>query len=228
MDRLKQYVINLKRRPDRLQYFYDNYPFDKNNVEVVYGFDGKNVEQENNYEVDIFNKLSNNLMPGEKGCFISHLRIYKDIVDKNIPFAVVMEDDCAFCENFKDKINNIINEIPNDCQILYFGGRFEPYFKMEQGTFESISNNIVSHLQIKWENRNCTNHDRTTHGYIISYHLAKFFIDCFNRKMYLDCAIDHWMIRICMNNDIKILNASPLLSYSQVNAKDSDIRGHLF
>jgi GR25 family glycosyltransferase involved in LPS biosynthesis len=227
MDRLKQYVINLKRRPDRLQYFYDHFPFEKTNVEVVYGFDGKYFEKENEREVQIFHNLPNNLLPGEKGCLISHLRIYKDIIDKNIPFAVVMEDDGIFCENFKDKINEIINELPDDCQILYFGGRFEPYFKMDPGTFISFSNKIVSHVQIKWEQRSWRNHDRTTHGYIISYNLAKFFIDCFNRNMYLDCAIDNWMLRICMNNNIKILNASPLLSYSAVNSKESDIRGHL-
>jgi GR25 family glycosyltransferase involved in LPS biosynthesis len=227
MDKLKQYVINLKRRTDRLQYFYDNYPFDKNNVEVVYGFDGKNLDQEDKDEVNIFNKLSNSLMAGEKGCFISHLRIYKDIVDKNIPFAVVMEDDGIFCENFKDKINQIIDEMPNNCQILYFGGRFEPYFKMEPGTFESISNNIVSHFQKRWENRSQRNHDRTTSGYIISYNLAKFFLELYNANVNLDMAIDNWMLKNCMNNNIKILNANPLLSYSYACTKDSDIRGHL-
>lgn len=227
MDKLKQYVINLKRRPDRLQYFYDNYPFDKNNVEVVYGFDGKNVEQENKDEVNIFNKLSRSLMSGEKGCFISHLRIYKDIVDKNIPFAVVMEDDGIFCENFKEKINQVVNEMPNDCQILYFGGRFEPYFKMESGTFESISNNIVSHNQITWEQRNCMNHDRGTYGYIISYNLARFFINTYNANVHLDLAIDNWMLKTCMNNNIKILNANPLLCHSPACTTDSDIRGHL-
>ena len=114
-----------------------------------------------------------------------------------------------------------------DCQLLYFGGRFEPYFKMEPGTFINVSNNIVSHVQINWEQRSWRDHDRTTHGYIISYNLAKFFIDCFNKNMYLDCAIDNWMLKICMNNNIKILNANPLMTYSCEKAKDSDIRGHL-
>jgi GR25 family glycosyltransferase involved in LPS biosynthesis len=225
MNSVKQYVINLKRRPDRLNNFYNSYPFDKNNVEVVYGFDGKNYDNEDESEKQLYNKLSNSLMSGEKGCFISHFRIFKDIVNKNMPFAVIFEDDGILCENFKDKINNIINEIPKDFQILYFGGRFTSDFKMAPGTFTTVSNNIVSHAKIAWENRDWGNHDRCTQGYIISYNLAKYFIECYNLNKYLDCAIDHWMLKICMNNNINILNSYPLLSYSEVNSKDSDIRG---
>jgi GR25 family glycosyltransferase involved in LPS biosynthesis len=227
MNSVKQYVINLKRRPDRLNNFYNSYPFDKNNVEVVYGFDGKNYDNEDESEKKIFNNLSNNLLSGEKGCFISHYRVFKDIVNKNIPYAIVLEDDSLFCENFKSKIEEIINEMPSDIKILYFGGRFEPNFLMESGSYNQDSKNIVSYKQIDWENRSWRNHDRGTYGYIISYNLAKYFIECYNLNKYLDCAIDHWMLKICMNNNIKILSAQPLLCYSDACSKDSDIRGHL-
>ena len=37
---MKKFVINLKRRPDRLTNFLNNCPY--GDVEIVYGFDGKN------------------------------------------------------------------------------------------------------------------------------------------------------------------------------------------
>ena len=52
-------------------------------------------------EKHIYNNLSHNLLPGEKGCFISHLRIFKDIVNNKIPFGMVFEDDGVFCDDFK-------------------------------------------------------------------------------------------------------------------------------
>jgi GR25 family glycosyltransferase involved in LPS biosynthesis len=227
MQSIKQYLINLKRRPDRLQQFYDNYPFEKTSVEVIYGFDGKNPENENINELRTFHSLlSNNLMPGEKGCFISHLRIYQDMIDKNIPLAVVMEDDAIFCENFKERMNELVNEMPNDFQILYFGGRFQPEFKMDPATCHPVSTNIVSYPPIQWNQRNPGMHDRTTHGYIISRALAIWFMEQFRcRTDVTHLAIDNWMVQMCMDNsvEIKILSANPLLAYSPW-ISDSDIR----
>jgi GR25 family glycosyltransferase involved in LPS biosynthesis len=226
-DRIKKYVINLKRRPDRLDNFYRTCSFPKENIELVYGFDGKNYESEQEIEKNIYNKLSSNLMPGEKGCFISHIRIYKDIVANKIPFAMIFEDDGIFCDNFKNKLQQCVREMPLSTQILYFGGRFTPDFKMQQGTFIPITEHIVAHTSIDWYSRDYGSHDRCTFGYIITSSLAQYFINCFESNIYLDHAIDNWMLRICMDNKIPIYNTYPLLSYSQVNSKDSDIRGHL-
>jgi GR25 family glycosyltransferase involved in LPS biosynthesis len=227
MDNLKKYVINLKRRPDRLEKFYNKSNFQKEDVEVVYGFDGKNFDNESEIEKNMYNRLHNNLMPGEKGCFISHLRICKDIVDKKITFAIIMEDDAEFCDDFKIKLDELICQMPSKTQIMYVGGRFNNDFKMEPGTFIPITQNIVSHTNVKWNNRNVINHDRCAHAYIISYSLAEYFIRCFESKIYLNVAFDHWMIRLCMDNDITIYNSYPLLCYSDGWSKDSDIRGHL-
>ncbi len=221
------YVINLKRRPDRLQTFYEKLDFPKDNINIVYGFDGKNYENERQEEKNMYYKMSNMLMSGEKGCLISHIRIYKEIVDKNIPFAMIFEDDCVLCDDFKNKIEKIINEMPEDTQILYFGGRDEEYFKMEEGTYSRITENIVAHKNVTWNKRNFYNHDRTTHGYIISQKLAFKFISFFENNYKLNIAIDQLIIMECMNNNISIYNSYPLLCYSQVNSKDSDIRGHL-
>jgi hypothetical protein len=43
---MKKFVINLKRRPDRLETFLQRCPY--HDVEIVYGFDGKNPELETN------------------------------------------------------------------------------------------------------------------------------------------------------------------------------------
>lgn len=224
---MKTYVVNLKRRPDRLDNFYNACSFPKEEIEVVYGFDGKNYDNELETEQTLYNKLSDDLLPGEKGCLISHLRIFKDIVDKKIPFAMIFEDDAIFCDDFKYKIEQCIDEMPKDTKIVYFGGRFGPNFKMTPGSFVPISENIVAHKNVNWYDRDCGNHDRGTFGYIISYSLAEYLVSYFDANIYLDFALDNFMLKICMNNSIPIYNTYPLLCYSHVNSTDSDIRGHL-
>jgi len=227
MVEIKIYVVNLKRRPDRLENFYRECPFPKDKIHVVYGFDGTNYDNELENEKHIYNKLSSNLLPGEKGCFISHLRIFKDIVNNKIPFGMVFEDDGFFCNDFKNKLETCIHEMPSDTKILYFGGRFTPDFKMAPETFVQITENIVAHTNVDWYNRDCGNHDRGTYAYIISYSVAEYFIKYFEENVHLDNAVDHFMVRICMNNNIPIYNTYPLLCYAEMATKDSDIRGHL-
>jgi GR25 family glycosyltransferase involved in LPS biosynthesis len=224
---IKIYVVNLKRRPDRLEHFYNTCSFPKEKIHVVYGFDGKNYDNELENEKHLYNKLSHNLLPGEKGCFISHMRMFKDIVANKIPYAIIFEDDGNFCHDFKNKLELCIHEMPSDTKILYFGGRFSPDFKMDLDTFVPITEHIVAHTNVDWYNRDCGNHDRCTFGYIISCSLAQYFIDCFEANFYLDFAIDNWMVKICMDNKIPIYNTCPLLCYSDIVTKDSDIRGHL-
>ncbi len=221
------YVINLKRRPDRLHSFYERINFPKEKINVITAFDGKNYENESEEEKQLYNRLSSNLLPGEKGCFISHIMAYKDIVKNNYDFSIIFEDDCYFCEDFINKINIIINEMPKDTKILYLGGRATPNFKMDPNTCTKITENIVSHKLSNWHARDWNNHDRWAHSYVITKELAlKFLNYCKNNYNFNSPlpALDHWMIKTCVDNNISIYNSYPLLCFSDLNSKDSDIR----
>lgn len=93
----------------------------------------ENIELIRNYiEPSAYNTLINNIITGRRkshreltkgavGCYLSHLKIYNKIVQENIPYAIVFEDDCKFSYNssiFWEKINSI--RIPEDTHILLF------------------------------------------------------------------------------------------------------------
>ena len=222
IDTLKKYVINLKRRPDRLLNFYETFPF--YDYEIVYGFDGKNYENETDEEKEMFDRFTNNLNCGEKGVFISHLRIYRDIVEKNIPYAMILEDDPILCENFKERLTKVVEELPDDFNIFYFGGRFTPEFKMDEGSYIRITDNIVAHHPSKID-LTSDNYNRGTFGYIISNSFAKAIITLFKLKCHYYIPLDHWLIQYSIFNRLEILNSYPLLCHSPASSLDSDIRG---
>ncbi len=69
----------------------------------------KNNSRKNHYD----------LTNGSVGCFLSHINIYKDIITRNIPYAIVFEDDLVIKDSkqvFWNKINNI--DIPADTDIF--------------------------------------------------------------------------------------------------------------
>jgi GR25 family glycosyltransferase involved in LPS biosynthesis len=229
MEQINIYVINLKRREDRLHSFYERINFPKEKINIITAFDGKNYQDEPEELKQLYNRLSPRLNPGEKGCFISHMMAYKDIIKNNYNFSLIFEDDCYFCEDFNNKINMIINEMPKDTQILYIGGRGTPNFKMEPSTCTKITENIVSHKLTNWNMRDKINHDRCAYSYIISKELASKFLNyCKNNYNFnsLLLPIDHWMIKTCLDNKISIYNSYPLLCFSDPNSKDSDIRNN--
>jgi glycosyl transferase family 25 len=222
IDTLKKYVINLKRRPDRLLNFYEIFPF--YDYEIVYGFDGKNYENETAEEKEMFDRFTNNLNHGEKGCFISHMRIYRDIVEKNIPYAMILEDDPILCENFKERLTKVVGELPDDFNIFYFGGRFTPEFKMDEGSYIRITDNIVAHNPSNID-LTSDNHNRGAFGYIISNSFAKAIVTLFKLKSVSYIPVDHWILQYCIFNRLEILNSYPLLCHSPASSPDSDIRG---
>lgn len=46
------------------------------------------------------NYLNRSLTPGEIGCFVSHLKILRQIVKTNTPQAIILEDDAVFATDF--------------------------------------------------------------------------------------------------------------------------------
>jgi glycosyl transferase family 25 len=215
---MKKFVINLKRRPDRLQQFHQRCPYPYTDIEIVYGFDGKNPSEESKKEQKIFSMLPQRLQPGARGVWISHLRIWKKMVDQGVPVAMVFEDDALFTDNFSEKMEKVLASLPTD-GILYFGGRFVPNFVIPDGYFTYVNEHIC---QSNFKNLSNVYHERTIHGYIITLKVAKLFIEIFNNTPAPD-AIDQFMIHTLRVLNIPVYNSIPLLCHSPM-VGDSDIR----
>ena len=217
-------VVNLKRRPDRLKQFIGFCPFV--NVNVLYGFDGsKLLNEQDKFKANQLTKINT----GEIGCFISHIRCYEYMVKNNIDYMLIFEDDCIFCDNFINKLNNVLIEYNEHklnnkiVDILYIGGRFEPNFFTNSKNCLKISENIVKHINSNNRNNlDRDNLDRTTHSYIISKYTAGFLLDIFYNSR-IDMPIDHWLIETFNKYNYSIYSSQPLLCYSPL-VGDSDIR----
>jgi GR25 family glycosyltransferase involved in LPS biosynthesis len=132
---VKTYYINLdknQRRNENMKSIIKKYGLW--NYERVPGILTKSVEHVNFYKDQITEKAYETLMENNKnrnrsrhsqltngsiGCFLSHMKIYKDIVEKDIPYAIIFEDDVGFeinKEKFWDCLSNIY--FPKDTDIV--------------------------------------------------------------------------------------------------------------
>ena len=222
---MKALVINLERRKDRLEYVNANYDSKFFNKEIFKAFDGKHlqnnsheyIELKNKFITNIHNNKNNNndypyyfinpFTSGELGCFMSHLLIWKKIIDENIDKIFVFEDDCIFNENFDSILENVINnEIPDNFNILYLGGRICKNHRFEQDI--QISTNI-SIKQYK--------EPFGTFSYLISKKGAELLYNYAMDEFKGNLGVDYFIDEFLKKNNHKIHVISPSITYSTIN-----------
>lgn len=63
--------------------------------------------------------------PGKQGCFLSHVDIWKHIVENRIPFATIFEDDVFFHSAWHFLAHKYFEGTPPTYDLLYFGSQIE-------------------------------------------------------------------------------------------------------
>jgi glycosyl transferase family 25 len=219
---MKKYVINLKRRTDRLEQFKINYPYKE--LEIIEAFDGKYLDK-NEKNKDLYYKIINHknsydITNSELGCMVSHMSVWKKIIDSNTKYNLIFEDDAIFSDNFKTELDKIELDKYID-NILYVGGRHKPDFIMDKEFSIDVTDKLVKHnldIEFNWNQQ-----FRGAFGYLITKQFANILYYSFD-FIYDGQALDHYIFNCLKHYKLDIINTKPLLCYGIINADDSDIR----
>jgi GR25 family glycosyltransferase involved in LPS biosynthesis len=220
------FVINLKRRPERLKKLKENYFHELPYFKIFTAIDGETFNFEKAlplFDLKDFNKNKKNPYPshewrtGVLGCSLSHLLLWENILTntnkKDNDFNLILEDDITLSNNFVEKLNNLLDELVNDnaWDIVYLG--FTDY--KNTGDI-SISKHFIQF------SGNRRLHGGGTFGYIIRKRGAKKLHKlAMERK--IQQAIDWFMIE--QFDKIIAYKTKEDLIFSEVN-KDSDIQNN--
>ena len=115
---------------------------------------------------DLTDTFVTNLSPNQKACAQSHINIWRHIIQNNLDYALILEDDACFDKQFWDKLNTITPDPEWHMVVL---NASEP---------------------MKEQNKWCRVYEQyLTGGYILSNNGAKIVLDIFANNF---CASD-WM-----------------------------------
>ena len=167
---MKGYVINLKKRADRLERFQNaiGNALPDINIEVVEAIDGSLLDLKDEslkkmrVNMNTFEKLSEKLLRGVIGCCLSHLKCYELIGNNNDKYAIIFEDDCWFkSEKHKTIANDFIKQlnIPEKFGIIFLNKWSSKRVKRVDKDYDLITGYS------------------TTESYIISKEYAKILYD---------------------------------------------------
>ena len=100
-------IINLKKRQDRKENI--NSQLKKQNIiyEFFEAVDGNELLETEELRL-LFENNDFNYRKGIIGCALSHITLWKQLVESNNEYYVILEDDIILCDNFKEKLNYVI------------------------------------------------------------------------------------------------------------------------
>jgi len=124
------YCINLDRRSDRWEECLEEFQNHNLNVKRYSAFDGKKLES-----------LSG-LNPGQVGAIYSHRGVLQHAKNTEMDSILILEDDVKFSENINEKFSKIVDNIPNDWDVILFGGNHVGNNPWSKGELIEISPNV--------------------------------------------------------------------------------------
>ncbi|RWS27559.1 glycosyltransferase 25 family member-like protein, partial [Leptotrombidium deliense] len=112
------YLINLLRRPDRLEKMLISFNAMGLTVQLWPAVDGQKITEQ--YLSDLGIKVIPGYLDpyhkrpityGEIGCFLSHYFIWEDMITRNLSKVIVLEDDVRFEQKFTQRMNKAVSAL---------------------------------------------------------------------------------------------------------------------
>jgi GR25 family glycosyltransferase involved in LPS biosynthesis len=127
--KIKTFVVNLDRRPDRWETFikHDEPNFLK--YERFSAIDGTRLKPTLQLR-HIFEHNNHNMRKGIVGCAMSHLKLYIDLLkDKDTDIYCILEDDVEFVPEFEKKLKYCFHSLSEtNWDLFYLGHHLWPQF----------------------------------------------------------------------------------------------------
>jgi GR25 family glycosyltransferase involved in LPS biosynthesis len=220
MHRIRTFVINLRRRPERLVDFVKRNNTECPSFEVFDGVDGRALEPCLKVH-KIFETGDYNYRRGIVGCAYSHLKIWHSFLQGKSEFCLVLEDDVQLTVNFREKLLYLLEHNKQQFDLMFL--HWNPY--------PHVPNQHLLTLQYSkptaelWSmQRSVRDNMGSGAAYLMTRHAAQHMIEWVN-KHGMPNAVD-W--NLFKQPDLRVMYTTPMLAFGQCwqnNTKvDSDIQ----
>jgi len=147
------FIINMEKSVDRLQHtMKEVVKAGFKNVEVFRAVDASDNEilktAWKNHGNPKFKENDDKFIkyPGQQGCTLSHLNLWKHIIDNNIPVCTVFEDDIIFHKHWNRLAEEYMKVTPKDFDILYIGSDIADWLEFSENVI--ITSVFCTHAYI--------------------------------------------------------------------------------
>lgn len=164
-------IHSSKLAPERKDFFTETITnAGYKNMQIFESVNGY-IEEELNDAINMFGiKFTSHLGLGQKGCLLSHLKLYLHIIKNNIDICTIFEDDVYFHSDYNNLAQRFYENTPKNFDILFIGNQ--------------LNGDINTIPRINRKTCYCT------HGYIISLRGAKKLLQLILKWNYCEMGND--------------------------------------
>lgn len=201
---MQNYVISLKKSSQRRTHIEDQ--FGKQGVKFDF-FDALTPEPAIRLANKMFLNIENGILGGrELACFMSHVAIWQKVVDENIPYVAIFEDDVYLGENATYFLNTS-DWIHEDWHIIKIEAFAKKLWLSQQQFHIQGSDRCLRYL---------IGDNLGTAGYILSLTGAKTYLDYVSKNPLTP--LDEMMFyKFNRKNKKKVLQMFPSLCIQEMN-----------
>lgn len=197
-------VINLDKDKERLENVKSSiekdYPCSKLwRVNAIYGKDLENIN-EYRFKMKCLTNTDSTI-----GCGLSHIKAWKMIIENNLDFAVIVEDDVTFSTYLK---NSLDVDLPEKWDIIYLGHAGAKWPRNACSSIPSPDYSSNTKISDRWYK--FTNSNEAPMGawaYVVTNNAAKYLI----RNYKLNIPVDNFLSDSKTLNDLNIYGSYPSL-----------------
>ena len=190
------FIVNLERSQDRREKITSRLKEIGASFELFPAVDGAKLSEDELAIYDeklVFEKIARPLSRSEIGCYLSHKRLWQRIVDNNLPWAAVLEDDVNIHDDL-GKVLSSVSQIPLEWDFVRLAGICETPFLELYALGDSFK------LAVLLQGAS------GTQGYCISHAGAKKLLE---HASVIQGTVDDHLIDNCWKTGLKILAVQP-------------------
>lgn len=193
----KAAVVSLINENERRQHIENL--FDEHNIDFCF-FDAINKlqvdETLNKYGLEVGSKR---MSEGEVACYLSHYSLWEQLIEYDLPYLMIFEDDIYFSKNADDLLNNFDWQ-PTDFDVIKLETMYGRVM-VDKGQVIGLGHNLC-HMK--------SNHMGMA-GYVVSQQGAKKLI-AMSQDLGVDRPVDHIMFDLLVEQKrSKVFQVSPAL-----------------
>lgn len=188
MCKLPVYIVSLKNSERQLDIGKRILNVNYDVIEAIYGKDlGETYLETINSQNWVIERYKRSLTYGEIGCALSHLKIYKKMLEEDIPWAIIFEDDISVKHDFYDALMQKIDAF--DSNNIYILGAQEGLACNDYVIFSKNDSIILNEKIIFRKTIDSERYIYRTAAYLISKKVAENILNFTENRF---CLADDW------------------------------------
>jgi len=164
-----------------------------------YNFDYEFISNKGKNKLTIDDKKKfRNIHDGEISVTLHHIECFKKIVENNLEFALILEDDIFLSQNFGEALDFYMKQLPRNWDMLFVG----------DGCGMHVDKNLLENEKYIYKSTKT----RCLDSYLITNKCCKIILEKLRLPNYtILCPVDHWLNCVINNNGFNVYWAEPTI-----------------